>query len=336
MPNIAKPTTWTSRLLATLDLPQSATMQTFARQEDGALFATQAVTNGALEDLYVTKVVNGVPVGTMYAPGAGHGALVGLLGGDVLVIDYAGSLKSIQWTPGPITATSPGVSPFGGTFEAGTVEAVTDLAHGTVLFYDSTTKVGTLRNLADVLASPQVANPLGACTFGNKDAAGVVRLRQGWAAWDRQAFEYIGDSTATTGRELLSYDLATGAELWRMPYRFTTYAWEEPQGLGIVAPISGNPGILLGVTVRVPNTIPPDMFTRQHMVFLLRDPASRLPTDLGWHYVDPAKVAWTGKPLEGLNLWVERVDVRLGRSWAVTAAGIFYDLDYLTAGRAPV
>ena len=203
----------------------------------------------------------------MTAVGAGHGAVLGSFGPDRVVFDFAGTLVSAPWRPGDLTRSSPGVVSFGGKFQTGSVHAVFDLLHGRVLFYDSTSKVGTLRSLADVYT--QTDRVLGKCTFGNLDSAGKVRLRQGWAVWDLQAFGLIGNSDG--GQEIISYSLVTGSELWRVPARFTTYAFEEPEGLFILPAVIGNPAILVGMTCRVPSG---SSFIRRHLIYQLQDPAS--------------------------------------------------------------
>lgn len=267
---VAKPTNWTDSLYTELDLSAPYTMQGFAVQCDGTILASQAIPNGTLEDTLISKP----GVGAMTAVGAGHGAVLSSFGPDRVVFDFAGTLVSAPWQPGDLTRSSPGVASFGGKFQVGNVHAVLDLLHGRVLFYDSDSKVGTLRSVADVYT--QTDRVLGKCTFGNKDFAGVVRLRQGWAVWDLQAFGLIGD--AGGGQEIIAYNLTDGKEQWRIPARFTSNAWEEPEGLVMLPAVVGNPAFLIGSTCRIPTG---SSFVRRHYIYQLRDPAARLPNDTG-------------------------------------------------------
>jgi hypothetical protein len=267
---IPKPVNWTDWLYSQVDLAAPYTMQGFVVQGDSSILASQAIPNGTAEDMVITKV----DAGTMTAVGAGHGALLTSFGPDRIVFDFNGTLVSAPWQPGDLTRNTPGVVPFGGKFQTGNVHAVMDLLHGRVLFYDSDSKVGTLRSLADVYTGTD--RVLGKCTFGNKDSTGTVRLRQGWAVWDLQAFGLIGDSDG--GQEIVAYNLVDGREQWRIPARFTTNAWEEPEGLNILPAVVGNPAFLVGMTCRIPYG---STFVRRHYIYQLRDPAARLPNDAG-------------------------------------------------------
>ena len=266
---IGAPTGWINSTHATLDLPAADTLQGFVIQDDWSILASQGVPNGTVEDSWISKHVDGAPVGSMVAAGAGHGTILGGLGYDKILFDFNAALVVAPWRTGPVTRSSVGVERWGGVFQSGNISAVIDRLYGTACFYHHDAKTVVLRSLADV--QTQTDRPLGkAGPLTNRDKVGRLTLRQGWAVYDRQLFYLIGDHAGS--QELLSYDLTTGRLLWRVSAKLCgDVAWQEPEGLFVsdLGVMSGNPMIYVGFTNRIYSG---SSFARQHLIQRLRDP----------------------------------------------------------------
>jgi hypothetical protein len=323
-----------------LEIGADETLQSFVI--DGSrIIASQGVPvkGQDVENLRLTLMDSGGNrLETATLVGGGHGTIISGLGGLKIVLDFHGQLAEFAWKAGTHTLSSPSLKPWGGVYQRGAVYASVDIANKNALFrksLDADTKEYTVVPLFEVRDQNMIP-PLGQFTLSQ-----AGKVFQGMALWKDQMFWLAG--TAKADQRLYSYDIRTGRKQWDRPAAYLKTPNQEPEGVFVSSQwvVSGNPMVYIGYTVRFYNS--DGSFRRRSFIVRLRDHDSRLTTDAGQYYVDPAKVSThlNGRNAAreivkqrppGFNLWGEKIITKWDQKQLVTTYGTHYDMRFLAKG----